>query len=107
MAEAGSVHWGGVLHGGAGSALARTEFCQLGAESAKWRRALGEGLHELEAAGLCAREGRNCGRSGTGPGRGRAQSGQGSELVQEILSACKAESGIIGCEVVIGRILNQ
>lgn len=106
MVEAGSGHWGGVLQGGVGSVLAGTELCQLGAESAKWRRALGEGLHELEA-GLCAREGRNCGRSGTGPGRGGAQRGQGSEPVQEILSACRAESGIIGCEVVIGRILNQ
>lgn len=54
MAEAGSVQWGGVLHGGLGSVLAGTELSQLGAESAKWRRALGEGLHELEA-GLCAR----------------------------------------------------
>lgn len=106
MAEAGSVQWGGVLPGGVGSKLAGTELASWGRSPRSGGGRWGEGLHELEA-GLCAREGRSCGRSGTGPGRGGAQEWQGSEPVQEIMSACRADSGIIGGEVVIGRILNQ
>lgn len=36
----------------------------------------------------------------------RSSEWQGLEPVQEMLSACKADSGI-GCEFMIGRILNQ